>query len=1212
MLATALSARHHPARARTTTASPAPLHPPAKPQLSPSLYQREDTPLCTPAPRETSLSQESSRSALAGGRVEGSGVDELILRYGEGPAFPLEMLVAASPIAASPTASLEPIGFGIMGGGRDDANNTSADPLPTSSNPTSDTSAPSPNTSQEPSTSRDASSSNSSSSPSPSGDTDTIPPPQVTMVNGCTGVLVHWPVTKGTTFETFPFHRIGDKPGSVSFNVEIRDRGGTLVAFSKKIPAEVAMLAQLAMDAAPQTNFVYLSDQQKTNLLRKRAEEIRQFRVKGLNFSRKLGTALRKISDYKRFINAVAEQDIPRLRNLVNVGLNRGASVSQIIRTMQMAKTLDMALLIFRLGGRKLLYAVNQSLDIPSLRTLRNNMQFTRVMPTVGWINTDDIEHNIAEVVLKPLAAASKSQPARGVSLQIDEVAIEERVAHSCYGLLGFCWCHSMNAKLRLDTFQDALDLSKMVKDGDVHMGSEMTVVAAGCFGGRPVFPILALPTCKSTGPEESKTIYQTVIEVWNRCARNLVGPVWSFATDGDAKRRKAGFDEFCKTKLPVTSPLYSTLAGMVGMNLYTGLFDITLDSDYKHIFKRVCTQLRSRRGIVLRNGRIINADVLKRFLLRLPGQTEASVQRLLYPDDPQDVPRSVELMEKIVEIGGAGFEASDPEVLADLDSPSMSLTEQMTRLSTFAHLSFSIFRTRRTDFFSNQLYIDSQTMVKNAFFCLAKQQQLEREQPFYLFQTGDDRLERLFGKLRMLGGHNSAMSYHQAIERLGHACDLQGLYLRNPELEQTAVRLNMTRSEHVDHLNMDSWTGDVISGLCHAPGAWFSGSKRAAVIFERPVREGNARLLHHLRRAWCRHDAGPLGDSGRRQRQRRHPRPRRGREKLLQTRVGQWNSQRTTRTTRVIRLTNVFPNSPNSKLPQNRPGFNPKAYLDVGGGKMVHLQRICRLLFNRHYDPKSLDRLKRVCGFKKLNSHRHNLDPNDVHGIDTFLIGDLFLTSAKGKQSLNPTVSLAVVRCTAIHDGSTLLKSTFGATLRDPKSKIKLTGQVLTMELIPTLSDSDTVLPDSLPATSADIRSDDWTKDSESAHSWIWTGSYLVADSAMGGTSKSTDKVITVSIPGILVEPIDPDAVDAGKTWEMRDGAMGAGCELLWSTMVENKLLPKDLPSVKSNGGFPYSFSDGTHALLCKPATDRLVAHLQDKTNRDCHLCGEKKITNW
>jgi hypothetical protein len=75
--------------------------------------------------------------------------------------------------------------------------------------------------------------------------------------------------------------------------------------------------------------------------------------------------------------------------------------------------------------------------------------------------------------------------------------------------------------------------------------------------------------------------------------------------------------------------------------------------------------------------------------------------------------------------------------------------------------------------------------MIKNAFFCLAKQQQLDPTQPFYLFQVGDDPLEKLFGKLRMLGGHNSAMSYAQAIERLGHACDLQSVYLRQPDLDQ-------------------------------------------------------------------------------------------------------------------------------------------------------------------------------------------------------------------------------------------------------------------------------------------------------------------------------------------------------------------------------------------------------------------------------------------
>ncbi|KAF7293731.1 hypothetical protein HMN09_01168300 [Mycena chlorophos] len=452
-------------------------------------------------------------------------------------------------------------------------------------------------------------------------------------------------------------------------------------------------------------------------------------------------------------------------------------------------QTLNMALLIFRLGGRKLLYAVNQTLYIPN--SPQQHAVHASCPPSVGSTGRYRAQYRggHSQATCSRLQVAA---PRRGVSLQIDEVAIEERVAHSCYGLLGFCWCHSMNAKLRLDAFQDALDLSKMVKDGEVHMGSEMTVVAARLFWRPASLPDSCAPYLQIDRPEESKTIYQTVIEVWNRCARNIVGPVWSFATDGDAKRRKAGFDEFCETKLAVTSPLCSTLAGMVGMNLYTGLFDVTLDSDYKHIFS-VFVLNHARRGIILRNGRIINADVLKRFLLRLPGQTEASVQRLLYPDDPQDVPRSVELMEKIVDIGGAGLEASDPEVLADLDSVAL-LGEVLKNLLT--------------PFTEPSLYIDSQAMVKNVFFCLTKQQQLDREQPFYLFQTGDDRLERLFGKLRMLGGHNSAMSYQQAIERLGHACDLQGLYLRNPELEQTAVRLNMTHSEHVDHLNMDSAAG--------------------------------------------------------------------------------------------------------------------------------------------------------------------------------------------------------------------------------------------------------------------------------------------------------------------------------------------------------------------------------------------------------------------
>ncbi|KAG9309782.1 hypothetical protein JVU11DRAFT_10156 [Chiua virens] len=66
-----------------------------------------------------------------------------------------------------------------------------------------------------------------------------------------------------------------------------------------------------------------------------------------------------------------------------------------------------------------------------------------------------------------------------------------------------------------------------------------------------------------------------------------------------------------------------------------------------------------------------------------------------------------------------------------------------------------------------NQLYYDSQTLVKNVIFCIAKQQCLDASQPFFLLDVGDDAIKLLFAFLRMCGGHNSALNYKQAIDRL-------------------------------------------------------------------------------------------------------------------------------------------------------------------------------------------------------------------------------------------------------------------------------------------------------------------------------------------------------------------------------------------------------------------------------------------------------------
>ncbi|KAJ7791874.1 hypothetical protein B0H14DRAFT_2624587 [Mycena olivaceomarginata] len=134
-----------------------------------------------------------------------------------------------------------------------------------------------------------------------------------------------------------------------------------------------------------------------------------------------------------------------------------------------------------------------------------------------------------------------------------------------------------------------------------------------GCrllFGEAGTFPILALPACKLIKASDSNTIYEVVTSAWNTLAAARVGPLWSWATDGDMMRRVSGYKQFLAQKLLPTSPIYG-----------------------------ICTLLRSVQGIVLNNGRVINPAMLARYLTRLPDQTSESVHQMLFPHDPQEQP---------------------------------------------------------------------------------------------------------------------------------------------------------------------------------------------------------------------------------------------------------------------------------------------------------------------------------------------------------------------------------------------------------------------------------------------------------------------------------------------------------------------------------------------------------------------------------------------
>jgi hypothetical protein len=67
----------------------------------------------------------------------------------------------------------------------------------------------------------------------------------------------------------------------------------------------------------------------------------------------------------------------------------------------------------------------------------------------------------------------------------IDEITLEEMAIHfSKYNKVGgLCWKHSHTINPVLRTYESAVHIAQKIHDGHVHLGKELTVMGASCFG---------------------------------------------------------------------------------------------------------------------------------------------------------------------------------------------------------------------------------------------------------------------------------------------------------------------------------------------------------------------------------------------------------------------------------------------------------------------------------------------------------------------------------------------------------------------------------------------------------------------------------------------------------------------------------------------------------------------------------------------------------
>ncbi|KAJ7635427.1 hypothetical protein B0H17DRAFT_1217291 [Mycena rosella] len=521
-------------------------------------------------------------------------------------------------------------------------------------------------------------------------------------------------------------------------------------------------------------------------------------------------------------------------------------------------------LCVLRLGGARLADLLHRALGLPGLTTLRKHSVIRPLRASPGMPTITEIEENIDAYTVGEELPVGPPRIVHRV-MMLDEIAVEKRARwdDKTNMILGACREHAQNVPLEFCDIEDAKTFFAAVDRKEVHLASEATVVAYGALAREPHMynprPVCISGTCKHEKGEQHAAFLRTL----NAAAEsrknhgNIIYRTISYASDGEAKRGLAFAIEFMKNTLTSTSSpkLHALLSPLEFMNLLVGPDDITPDKDFRHVIKTLRALLMRGMGIKVLGFHITPAIVKQH--LRDVGNTKERVDSLLNPNDRQDVPLAYGLLKELWSLpdapststptfvgarkalqifGQLGYHLVMPYIYLNL-----SLREQLTHLSTAAHLLLILFTTDTagTDFMANQTFVNIMIMIKNAFFCVAKAKVDIPDSEFFLILLGTDRLEKLFGLIRTAIGTDSNFDILQFCGRASNLTEVYIILGIKPHWDRGPRRIKLSAvineagdvSPKADHVSPASWIGDLHVSNVIPHTCWMAGRFKAEQI---------------------------------------------------------------------------------------------------------------------------------------------------------------------------------------------------------------------------------------------------------------------------------------------------------------------------------------------------------------------------------------------
>lgn len=593
--------------------------------------------------------------------------------------------------------------------------------------------------------------------------------------------------------------------------------------------------------------------------------------------------------------------------------------------------------------------------------------------------------------------------------------------------------------------------------------------------------PYIISGTCKREDVPNQRRLLSLAIDGLVEHTKHTNKRLYCVASDGDAKRRRATILLTLIEPLPPTSSIYSKLAYLRLFNILCGNDELTGDIDWKHILKRFRNTLLRLKGVVI-DGIVITKSILKDHLMSA-GMSDAAAEAVLDPNDRQDVVLMVQLLNSLAQLSPVDDD-SNPSVRASrrvlrllgqlyrnlLEAymdPSLSLHEQLSRLSATAHLSLALYSNNQGDFIPVQLYFDTMTMIKNVYFCVAKVQVDNPDGSFWIILLGTDGLEKVFGKVRTMIGNDSHADLLQLANRIYGAVLCVQILEQHPDWGGQSRRITVKSleqqgheiSQKMDHLNPRSWRGDVKVKHVSLRTAWQDGRRVAEKVLREALLESPFERMEAGEGfdIFCPFGGkkyvlinGKVLDSEVDE----------GEDEMDHAAPTEANVQRAGESSSELDLDDLADLEANStsdvsggstsEVQRPPPRINPNVIVD---GKLINKAKILRLYSSPFSISLSRDRLKSVQGQARYNESTHSPRPDYsvAEESDSKLhTEDPALTLVQS----NGLLFLAVIRILSIRVSNVLVDTIPESHLHQPNVRIR--AQIMTLvERAPDASDS-------------------------------------------------------------------------------------------------------------------------------------------------------------